>query len=286
MTRLVLATLAMSALSPVVSAQGMAREAQQPALPQAGQPVASASKPIRLSYLLYGHGFHVLDVVVDLNVTPYGYSVRLNDHTTGFLGFMLHTNVTSTVTGRFKPGEPGVQPVRFESSGYSRGAQRDAVLVYVDGNPKVEILTPPETRRDPVSTADARGSIDTLSAMADMVHQVRQTGRCDGKARVFDGLRLTQVSSHTVGQQTVPPDDRSPFGGSALRCDFESLEIGGFLHNADEAKMRQVQHGTAWVSVIVPGAPALPVRIMFETPQLGMATMFLVKVEQNPALGE
>lgn len=271
---LILAILAVSSVSP-------------PALAQAAvQGAGAPPKSVRLNYLLYGHGFHVLDVVVDLNLTPAGYSVRLNDHTTGFLGFMLHTDVTSTVTGRFKAGQPGVQPIHFESSGYSRGAQRDTVLDYVDGNPKVQILTPIEPKRDPVRIADARGSIDTLSAMADMVHQIQQTGHCDGKATVFDGLRLSTVSSHTVGQQTVPPDSRSPYGGTALRCDFESLETGGFLHNEEEAKMRRVQHGTAWVSMVVPGAPALPVRIMFENPKLGMATMFLAKVEENPAPGE
>jgi hypothetical protein len=118
--------------------------------------------------------------------------------------------------------------------------------------------------------------------MADLMRQVQQNGRCDGKATVFDGLRLSQVSSRTAGQQTVPPDDRSPYGGTALRCDFESREVAGFLHDEDEAKMRKPQHGTAWVAVIVPGAPALPVRIMFENPKFGSATMFLTKVEANP----
>lgn len=265
--------MAMGAFSPSVWAQGAPR------------PVEAPAKSIRLSYLLYGHGLHLLDVSVELELTPYGYSVRLNDHTTGFLGFMVHTDVTSTASGRFKSGQPGVQPVRFESSGYSRGAQRKAVLTYPDGNPRVQVLTPPEPKRDPVNVADTRGSIDTLSAMADMVHQVQKTGRCDGTAVVFDGLRLSQVGSRTAGMQTVPPDGRSPYGGTALRCDFESREVGGFLHDDDEAKMRKVQHGTAWVSAIVPDAPALPVRIMFENPKLGMATMFLVRVEENPTTG-
>ena len=239
---------------------------------------SAADKTIRLDYALYGHGFHVLDVALDLRVSPDGYSVRLHDQSAGFLSLMLHTDVTSTAVGRFTA--TGVQPLHFQSAGYSRGAQRDTVLDYPDGNPVVRVLTPKEPNRDPVDIAQARGSIDTLSAMADLMQHVRQTGRCDGQAAVFDGLRLSRVSSRTVGEQTVPPDDRSSYAGQALACDFVSLEIAGFLHGEDEAKMRQPQHGTAWVTRILPGAPALPVRIVFENPKLGTATMVLTKASE------
>ncbi len=259
----------------------LALAAAAPAAHAQGTGGSDPSRTIRLSYALYGHGFHVLNVVVDLRLSAQGYSVRLNDRTVGFLGFMLHTDVTSTATGRFASG--GVRPVRFESTGYSRGAQRQTVLEYVDGNPTVRVLTPSEPRRDQVDPARTAGSIDTLSALADMMHEVQQHGSCDGRALVFDGLRLTQVSARTIGQQTVPPDGRSPYGGTALRCDFVSLQVGGFLHDDEEARMRKPQHGTAWVEPVGQGLPALPVRITFENPRLGLATMFLTKIEQAPA---
>lgn len=225
----------------------------------------------------------MLAVTAELRLTPAGYAVVLRDHTAGFLGFMVHTDVTSTATGRFVPG--GVQPVHFESSGFSRGAQRDTVLDYSNGNPVVRVLTPVERNRDPVDSARARGSIDTLAAMADMVHQVQLTGRCDGTALIFDGLRLTQASSRTTGQQMMPADDRSPFKGTALRCDFVSQEIGGFLHNDEEAQMRRPKRGSAWVMPVLSGAPALPARIVFENPKLGLATMVLTRVDQMEAAG-
>ena len=252
------------------------------AAPRAGAAsAADRGSTVRLRYALYGHGLHALDIAVDLRLTPDGYSVRLRDHTTGFLSLMLHTDVTSAAIGRFTAG--GVQPLRFESAGYSRGARRDTVLDYADGNPVVRVQTPAETRRDPVDIAQARGAIDTLSAMADLVQQVRRSGHCDGQALVFDGLRLTQVRSRTAGEQAVPPDDRSPYAGSALRCDFTSQQTAGFLHDSDEQQARKPQHGTAWVTRIVPGAPALPVRITFENPRLGLATMFLKQADTVPA---
>lgn len=243
--------------------------------PAAGTP--TSAPPIRLDYALYGHGFHVMDVTVDLLLTPDGYSVRLNDRTVGLLGFMLHANVTSTAQGRF--AGDGVRPVRFTSNGYSRGADRRTQLDYADGNPAVTVLSPPETRRDPVPIASARGSIDTLSAIADLMRKVETSGRCDGNALIFDGLRLSEARSQTTGQQTVPQDHDAAYGGTALRCDFVSQQTAGFLHNEDENALHRPQHGTAWISRVAAGAPPLPVRIMFEHPKLGTATMVLTRVE-------
>ncbi len=247
------------------------------AVPLVSSPQAGPASPIRLDYALYGHGFHVMDVTVDLLLTPAAYSVRLNDRTVGLLGFMLRANVTSTAQGRFV-GD-GVQPVRFTSTGYSRGTQRQTQLDYADGNPSVTVLAPRETKRDPVPIADARGSVDTLSAIADLVRKVERSGRCDGNALVFDGLRLSQARSETTGQQTVPQDHDTAYGGTALRCDFVSQQVAGFLHNDDEALLHRPQHGTAWINRVVAGAPPLPVRIMFEHPKLGLATMVLTRVE-------
>ncbi|WP_428392353.1 DUF3108 domain-containing protein [Lichenicoccus sp.] len=236
-------------------------------------PAAFAAGQIRLSYKLYGRGFHVMNVAVALSLNQYGYGIAVHDQTVGLMSVMVHTNLTSTATGRFKPD--GVQPTHFESVGFSRGAQRTTVLDYVDGNPVVRQLTPPEPNRDPVAAASARGAIDTLSAIVGLVHRVQQTGRCDGSALLFDGLRLSRARAHTVGEQVVPAHDGALYPGTALRCNFESLEVGGFEHDEDQAEMHRPQHGSAWVAHVLPGAPALPVRISFHHPKLGMVTMVL-----------
>ena len=234
---------------------------------------AFAAGQLRLSYKLYGRGFHVMNVTVALSLTQYGYGIVVHDQTVGLVGVLVHTNLTSTATGRFGPD--GVQPLHFESVGFSRGAQRTTVMDYVDGNPFVRQLTPPEPNRDPVNPASARGSVDTLSAIVGLVHRVQQTGRCDGNALVFDGLRLSRARAQTAGDQAVPPHDGALYRGTALRCDFHSLEIGGFEHDENEAAMRRPQDGSAWVTHVLSGAPALPVQIRFHHPKLGMVTMVL-----------
>jgi len=239
-------------------------------------PAAAQGHAIHLVYQLYGRGMHVMNVEADFRLTPDGYSMRLHDQTAGLLSLMLHTNVTSVALGRFG-ADGGVEPAHFESSGYSRGADRHTVLDYRAGNPVVALLTPPEPKRDPVDPASTRGSIDTLSAIADMVHKVQTTGRCDGQALVFDGLRLTRVVSDTGPREMMLPGARSPFGGPTLRCDFISQQVAGFLHNGEGAQMHEPKHGSAWIARVLPGAPPLPIRITFQNPQLGEATMYLVQ---------
>ena len=249
---------------------------------QSQAPAGQPSKVIRLRYVAHAHGLHILDVEADLRLTQAGYSILLHDYTAGLLSFMVHTDVTATATGLFVPG--GVRPLHFESTGFSRGARRTAVLDYVGGNPVVRQLAPPEPRRVPVDIRDARGSIDTLSAMADMARTVQQTGRCDGGALIFDGLRLTRVTAATAGEQPVPPSDLSSYGGRALRCDFDSLEIGGFMrHDAQSGHPPSPKRGSAWLKQVLPDQPVLPVRVMFENAKLGIITLYLIKAEEFPS---
>jgi hypothetical protein len=241
----------------------------------AAQPAAyTPGEVVRLSYEGYAHGLHVLTVDGALRLTDTGYSVRMSYRTAGLISMVSHTRISSSSEGRFDGGKP--EPLDFTSEGYTRGADRSVRLSFKDGMPQVDALSPPEPNRDPVPASQLGGSIDSLTAMATLIHEVSASGRCDGHAKLFDGLRLTALDAHTTGSEAVPHDDRSPFGGDALRCDFTGQQIGGFLHDKDAAP-RKPRAGTAWVASAVPGAPKLPVRVVFDHPKLGLITLVLTK---------
>lgn len=245
-------------------------------VPAAAQP----APPLHLSYALYGHGFHVMDVEADLTLSGDSYRISLHDRTTGLVGLLVRSDVTSIADGRFDGLQ--VQPYGFSSSGRSRGAERVVRIAYAGGDPQVLELSPIDSDRDPVAAAAAARSIDSLSAVVALVRSASRTGRCDGTARLFDGLRLSTLQARTVGQQTLPADARSAYAGQALRCDFVGQQIGGFLHDADEARKHRPQQGSAWLAVPRPGAPLLPVRVVFQTPRFGDATLFLTRVAPKP----
>ena len=226
-------------------------------------------------YALSTLGLHLLDLSTHAELTPFGYAITAHSRTAGLIGVLAHSDVTSVASGRFDGVH--VQPDRYASTGRSRGANRTTQIAYPAHDPVVEVLQPAEPEREPVPPADSRGSIDTLSAIVGLSRQVALTGRCDGTALVFDGHRLSRLEAHTVGIQPVPNPSGAGFSGSALRCDFTSRQLAGFLHDANRARLMKPLHGSAWLAAPVLGAPVAAVRVTLESPLFGTATLTLTR---------
>ena len=235
---------------------------------------ASGVGTLAVEYTGYSHGFTVLKLTGTLALTPSGYTAHVTFHTAGFAGMVVHLDNDSQVSGAFK-GDQAL-PSLFEGTGHLRGDARATKMVWTDGNPTVQVLTPPaEPERTAVPVADTVQTIDTLSAVAALIHQVGETGRCDGTLKTFDGRRLALQSAHSAGQDTLPATDRSIFAGQAMRCDLEGQQLGGFKRDESLAELKKPRHGSAWVAEVVPGAPPVPVRIAFENDLLGKVTLYL-----------
>ncbi len=240
---------------------------------------AADAATLDADYALSSHGFHLLDVDTQTQLTSAGYAITAHSRTTGLIGALSPSDVTSVASGRFDGIR--VQPNRYASTGRSRGTDRSTEITYPSHDPVVTVLRPAEPERDPVPAADTRGSIDTLSAIVGLSRQVAQTGRCDGSALVFDGHRLSRLDAHTVGTEAVTPSGGG-FSGSALRCDFTSRQLAGFLHDANRARLMRPLHGIAWLAAPVPGAPIAAVRATFDSPLFGTATLTLARATLSP----
>jgi hypothetical protein len=236
---------------------------------------ARAQEATQLSYAIYAAGLNVLAVDAKADIDRDGYRIDLSYRTTGLFGAVFPSRIESFVQGRWNGLQPA--PLRFASWGVARGKQRRIVIDYPDGQPAIRSLVPAtEPDRDLVPPDMQRDTMDTLSAMAYLVRQVAQTGRCDGTVRIFDGRRVLETASATAGTEALRPDHRSAFNGRALRCDMRGRQLAGFQHDADEAEIRRVHLSEAWLAPLRPGQPALPVRVAFETRFFGRATAYLV----------
>jgi hypothetical protein len=252
---------------------------------------AAAAEPeagsAHLDYAAYAAGFNVVDVSTSIALDRSGYQVGLAFHTTGAFGLLFHSAIVSMVRGLWERGPANAQdvaPQRFASWGWDRGTEHRTLIDYRGGQPVIRDLVPPtDGERDPVPPAMQRDTMDTLSAMAMLLHRVATTGRCEGQAHIFDGRRLSVISATTGPVEVLAPERQSVFSGAALRCDFEGRQLAGFQHGVDEAELKRVKHGAAWIAHIVPGAPAMPVRIRFETRWFGHATMYVTHASPGAA---
>ncbi len=233
---------------------------------------------LEADYTGYAHGVVVLRMHASVALGPKSYGLTLGYHTAGIIGVLVHSAVDSSVQGFFGAnGAP--DPLRFSSAGTISGQARRTILTYKDGSPQIDALEPPpSSEREPVPPGDQAHTIDTLSAIAGLLHQVATTGRCEGSVRTFDGQRLGDVTATTVGEEMLPPSDRSSFSGRTLRCDFVGHQLAGFKRSEDVKELAKPQKATAWLASLQPGQPMMPVRVMFEHRVLGETTLYI-----NPA---
>jgi hypothetical protein len=249
-------------------------------VPAAAQPATD----VHLSYDTYAAGLEVMQMHAFFGLGPWNYHIDLDYHTTGLVGLLYRGHQTNTVRGNWDDGH--ADPLEFFGDGSWRGQQRRTLISYDHGIPQIKDLQPPqETEREPVPADLQRHTMDTLSALAQLMRKVEQTGTCETAVRTYDGRRLLDIAAHTSGPEQLDPTGRSIFSGKALRCDFEGHEIAGFLLGQDDPEHRQPLHGSAWLAPMA-GASPLPVRIAFQTRWFGWATMYLTEATRNPAHAE
>lgn len=240
---------------------------------------AQAAEPIHVRYAVYGSvlgiGTNVANVHADFLVMRDAYDVRLDFRTAGVVSTVITAISDSHAAGRFDRGGTAA-PAQFTSNGERDRDPRRTLIAYERGEPVIRTLVPnPEPRRDPVPPAEWAGTVDPMSAMAQLVHSVNDTGRCDGHLTTFDGRRVVSFTSHTVGMQDLPHTGHSSFAGPALRCDVVSQQIAGFKHDSDEPRMHRPQPASAWFARIAPDGPLVLVRATFPAIFFGMVTMYL-----------
>ncbi len=239
--------------------------------------LGSATGGYSVEYTGYSHGFTVLKLAGALELRPGGYTAHVTFHTAGMIGMVVHSDNDSEVSGAFK-GDMAM-PSLFEGTGHFHGTDRLTRISYVDGNPVIRALSPPvERERTPVPPDQTLHTIDTLSAVALLIHSVAESGRCEGTVTTFDGRRLATQTVHGAGEEMLPHTGRSVFSGQALRCDFDGRQLGGFVTNENQGDLRKPRHGSAWLAAMLPNAPPVPVRVAFDNNILGQVTLYLTSV--------
>jgi hypothetical protein len=242
---------------------------------------SAQTRPVQLTYEAYVAGLSVFSIKADVALASGEYRVEVGYQTHGLVGLFFHADMHSIAQGRFQGPEP--LPQRFTSWGAFRGSGRQTLIDYPAGTPLVRVLEPPaHLEREPVPPDQTLGTIDTLSALAKLVHAVTETGRCEGDVRVFDGRRLSDITARTGEKETLAADKGSVFAGPAQRCDFSGRMLAGFLFAEDRQRQAEPQEGATWLAAPAGGLPVIPVRIRFHLPLFGAVTAYLTEVKALP----
>jgi hypothetical protein len=232
---------------------------------------------LHASYETYAAGIHVAAVETAFSFGPWDYQMSLGYHTTGMVGFFFRGHQFDRVTGGWQ-GRQAV-PSEFIGQGEWRGVPRLAEIGYHQGKPMIRQLVPPNVdEREPVPDALQANTIDTLSALVQLIHVVAETGRCETEVRTYDGRRAVEIDAHTVGEEVLEASSRSSFAGKALRCDFSGRMLSGFKFGDNRERDSKPMHGSAWLAPVVAGGSPLPVRLAFETRWFGDAIMYLTGI--------
>ena len=236
-----------------------------PAVSEAGE---------RLRYAVYAAGFNILLLEATAEIGETNYRVDLSYRTVGLLGTFFPSSNESFAQGSW--GSAGPEPRRFATWGTVRGHDRRAVIDFVSRQPVIRELVPDlEEDREPVPPGLERDTVDTLSGMAFVVREVARTGKCDGRARLFDGRRVMDVLARPAGREVLAPDYRSAFSGPAVRCDFEGRQLAGYMKDYDAAERQTLHLNRAWFAPVGASRTVMPVRIEFEARLVGHATAYL-----------
>jgi hypothetical protein len=198
-------------ISPVQRNMAMMHRIAVTALGLAFLAPAGASAQVtqaQLAYDTYAAGIEVMQMQAHFGLGPWNYRLDLDYHTTGLVGVFYRGRQTNTVRGTWDDDQ--AMPAKFFGEGVWRGHERRTLIDYDHGLPQVKELQPPqETEREPVPLELRRHTIDTLSALAQLMRRVEHDHTCETEVRTYDGRRVLDVVAHTGGPERLDPTGRS-----------------------------------------------------------------------------
>jgi len=166
------------------------------------------------------------------------------------------------VSGKTENGR--YAPATLFMSGVSKRRSRQAFTRWDPVTGAISTDRTPELDLEkvfPLKDRHVKGAIDPLSAMLNALASLAGTGSCGGSARLYDGLRTSEITAHDLGMTVLKKDRPFGFEGEARICGFTGTPTGGHQRKSrwrkDKRKPEDLQ---VFVAEVAPGL-FLPVRM-------------------------
>jgi hypothetical protein len=228
-----------------------------------------------LTYDVYAGGIHALDAHLVIGQSAGKYEVELTSETHGFLGTLAPWSGTFSSKGwavkdaKFQPGTYISESVwRGEAErktyAYDKSGKFISYKVSEDGKDK--------TPKDLDKTL-AKDTTDLLAATMNVMANLAQGEKCEGKSRIFDGDRNFDLVFHPDGEENLKKSRYNIYEGPTRICTVEVKPKDGKWRKKPRGWLSIQEQGrkkgglpTVWMAPLVKGSSLyVPVKIRVKT---------------------
>ena len=209
--------------------------------------------------------FTLAEARVQVSLLGERYSLRGSGQTEGLLGLFVDWEGRSQTDGIAANGR--MRPLRHSHQGTWRGETRRTEVDWsAEGAPRVRNEPPPdETEVTPVPETSTLGTVDPFTVVLMVSDSLKKRGRCEARAKVWDGRRRYDLRVDHEGAEVLVADRPWSYAGRSVKCRLSIERIGGFRREAGAWKAKDDSGERAiWVADIGGGTYA-PVRAELET---------------------
>jgi Protein of unknown function (DUF3108) len=232
---------------------------------------AASGSDLDLRYDVYYSVLRVLRIESRSRVERDAYDVHSTMETVGLTGAIFPWTYRSEVQGRIADGR--LAPDRFQSWSEFHGKIQQVELRYEGADPVVDKLQAFKDdvlgkglTRDDVPPELRAGTIDPLTEITALAHDLADGEGCAGTRHVFDGVRRYDTVYEDLGEQTLKPSRRDAYHGPARVCRSHIRPIAGFWKSKDQ-RADALTQVTAWLMPVRPGLSPVPVRLEVSGPR-------------------
>ncbi|MDG1401878.1 MAG: DUF3108 domain-containing protein [Candidatus Binatia bacterium] len=231
--------------------------------PEAAENPARAPKVV-LEYELHWRFLHILTFTSTSRLDTAGtYRMETEAETVGVIDTFFPWKARSEAWGQVRGAR--LRPEEYHSRSHFRGEVQEVDVAYEANGPKVairgEILS--DGDRAPVPTIQQRGTLDPLTAVAELSRSLTEGGRCQGRWPVFDGLRRYDLLYEDLGPTTIPPSDNDPWVGEGRLCRVR-FDLKGGQWRGEDRPEEDPSRVFVWLQTHSPELGPIPVRFRVE----------------------
>jgi len=225
-------------------------------------PGRAGAEPLDVRYEAFAAGFPVARFDFRLKEASGSYVVDGEIRTEGLLRLFYRVKLHAASEGALAAA--AVAPRSHEQVMDAAGKAREAHLEYPgDGRVLAQLVPPDDPGRPKPTPQQILDTIDPLSAILAIGRHAAHAGSCGGRFAVFDGRRRYDVVLSDEGSERIEAAPAVAFDGMARRCRVAAVKIAGFSNDLDYSP--QTTMARAWLASPRVGAPALPLRVDFDS---------------------